>query len=278
MGVATVATEKRTVWLWWGGDCEVCLACGGLHYSEPESKPPLHPNCDCTLGRVELPAALEARLREQFERSLRLVREINLVAGDRSLSEREGVLLALCRENLDDALRQAAEAGRVEQYHLDWNEWVLTDTERQSSRIKYRLSRKAAEEASGKLEREAYSSQALDKAAELHELLSEAAHEFQANLRAVEAAFADEYGRRIWFDALQDSAPWLTNWIRIEINGRVWDVNDYGLSNVDLNTAKRLMRRYDIDIPDETDLKNTSAQRGVAPGLLPPQSARRRMS
>jgi hypothetical protein len=262
MGGATVATEKRTVWLWWGGDCEACLACGGLHYSEPDSKPPLHPNCDCTLGRVELPAALEARLREQFERSLRLVREMNLVAGDCSLSEREGVLLALCRENLDDALRQAAEAGRVEQYHIDWNEWVLTDTERQSSRIKYRLSRKAAEEASGKLERETYSSRALDKAAELHELLSEAAHEFQANPRAVEAAFTDEYGRRKWYkDPLQDRISWYINeklpsWeVTIPyINKRIVfpdNFNDYGLSNIDYNTALRLQKRYHINTPTD---------------------------
>jgi len=260
MGSAAVATEKRTVWLWWGGDCEACLACCGLHYSEPENKPPLHPNCDCTLGRVELPAALEARLTGQFARSLRLVREMNLVSGDRNLTEREGELLALCRENLDDALSQAAAAGRVEQYHLDWTDWVLTDCERQSSRIKYRLSREAAEAASGPLEREAYSSRALDKMDELHGLLSEAAREFRANLRAVEAAFADEYGRRKWYkDPWQDKMPkWinekLPSWEytipglnkHIEFPG---DFNDFGLSNIDYNTALRLQKLYHIDVP-----------------------------
>ncbi len=261
MGGATVATEKRTVWLWWGGDCEACLACCGLHNSEPESKPPLHPNCDCTLGRVELPAALEARLREQFERSLRLVREMNLVAGDRDLTEREGELLALCRENMDDALRQTAEAGRVEQYHLDWNEWVLTDTERQSSRIKYRLSLEAAEKASGKVMNEKeYKDQALDKVEEFHELLSEAAHEFQANLRAVEAAFADEYSRRKWYkDPIQDKIPgFFKNRIQKEFFGIkiVIDANDFGLSNIDYETAVRLKSRYNILIPANNSLED----------------------
>jgi len=232
------------------GLCEACLACGGLHNSEPDSKPPLHPNCDCTLGRVELPAALEARLREQFERSLRLVREMNLVAGDRDLTEREGELLALCRENLDDALRQTAEAGRGEQYHLDWNEWVLTDAERQSSRIKYRLSLEAAEKASGKVMQEKeYKDQALDKVEELHELLSEAAREFRANLRAVEAAFADEYGRRRWwFDPIQDRIPGvLKNKPRY---------NDFGKSNIDYFTAERLMKHYSVVIPEKMALED----------------------
>jgi len=252
MGSAAVATEKRTVWLWWGGDCEACLACCGLHYSEPENKPPLHPNCDCTLGRVELPAALEARLTGQFARSLRLVREMNLVSGDRNLTEREGELLALCRENLDDALSQAAAAGRVEQYHLDWNEWVLTDCERQSSRIKYRLSREGAEAASGdKLDKSTYSNKALDKVEEMDSLLQNAAEEFNANIRAVKAAFADEYDRRDISDVLQDNIQHgrLLGWMR-----KIPPLNDYGLSNIDYYTAARLQIKYDIDIPARMDL------------------------
>lgn len=245
MGNATALVKKLSTWFWWGGDCEACLERCGLYRVEPDNLPPLHPNCDCVVARLELGREQAGRMEEISRRSVRLTSEINLLHGDRNLSGREREVLDLCGSNLDEAMRDAVRVHRVEDYQLSWIEWNLIEAERQSSRIKYRLSREAAERVSGPLERKAYSSRALDKIDELHERFSAAALEFNANLRAIEAAFADEFGRRGKTDEWQDEY-FHDRW---DISRRIPFANDYGLSNIDYHTAARVQKKYSIDIP-----------------------------
>jgi hypothetical protein len=254
--VNRAGTRPRTAaWLWWGGDCKACIEQGGLHVRKPVKEPPLHPNCDCTLKQLEIDGLAALRLMILLERGKRVVREINLLLGDKNLSEENRARLLLVRKNLDEIVNEISGAGKATDFLLNELEKALADAEKQASEIKYVLSLREAN-SSVKKEKdkikvgETYPNTALDKADDekFHKRLEDAAREFGVPLRVVKAAFASEYWRRWEKDEIQDRYPWLIKKIPL--------MNDFGLSNIDYHTAVRLKNNYDIDIPPGTSLED----------------------
>ena len=266
---SALKAATATKWLWWGGDCEACLSQGGLHDSKPAAQPPLHPNCDCILMQIEATPEQAQRLRELLDRGVRLVREINLLLKDKHLSERQREVLEAARRELDWLMRDVVEERRMFDYFLVELKDALREVELKVSRVKFELSLREANEQAGEEgaldEDEWYSDKALDKADEFDDLLKAAAEEFGVSFRAVRAAFTDEFDDRKWYiDPEQDLLFRLPKDANIPFTDKSipyykgilegiknWAPrNDIGLSNINIHTAERLEKKYNIEIPE----------------------------